>query len=185
MYKLVPWSADLDLTDFYARAKARGFDNNASESALVHCFRNEPRSQVWILYQDDIAVGSVAAHSLNILGTNAYRICARTCTFAEARPSHALITVNRLIKQHQNLTAQFFIPACIEWCGADADMYISSHPSEVGTQRMVHNVYCPTLVKTGTLERTCELEYRGHLQTFWKLNVPVFLEQLNRYPRWN
>lgn len=185
MYKLVPWSATLDLSEFYTRATERGFVNNASQKAMIDCFAKEERSQVWILYQGEKAVGSVAAHSLPELGANAYRICARTCTLAEARLSHALITINRLIKQHQNLTAQFFIPACIEWCGEDADMYISSHPSEVGTQRMVHNIYCPTLVKTGTLERTCELEYRGHLQTFWKLNVPVFLEQLNSNPRWN
>lgn len=184
MYNLVPWSEDLDLAQFYKDAEDRGFVNNSSQSAMIDCFKKEKAFQAWILYQDFRAVGSVVAHSLPELGENAYRICARTCTFAEARPSNALITVNRLIVEHQNLTAQFFIPAAIEWCGADSNMYISSHPSEVGTQRMVHNIYCPTLVKTGTLERTCDLQYRGHLQTFWKLNVPVFLEQLSRYPRW-
>jgi hypothetical protein len=185
MYKLVPWSESIDLSNFYKDAAGRGFVNNSSQAAMIDCFKKERKSQVWILYQDDRAVGSVAAHSLPELGEDAYRICARTCTFAEARPSNALVTINRLIVEHQNLTAQFFIPACINWCGADSRMYISSHPSEVGTQRMVHNVYCPTLVKTGTLERTCDLDYRGHLQTFWKLNVNNFLEQLNNYPRWD
>lgn len=183
MYKLVKWTEELNLSEFYAEASRRGFENNSSQRVMVDCFNKEARSQVWILYQNNRAIGSVAAHSLPELGADAYRICARTCTFAEARPSHALITINRLIKEHQNLTAQFFIPACIEWCGSDSDMYISSHPSEVGTQRMVHNVYCPTLAKIGTLERTCELEYRGHLQTFWKLNTNVFLNQLSQYPR--
>lgn len=184
MHKLVPWTDTLDLNDFYIKAKDRGFVNNASQKAMVDCFAKEERSQVWILFQNDSAIGSVAAHSLPELGSNAYRICARTCVFAEARPSHALTTAKRAIKEHQNVTAQFFIPACIEWCGMDSDMYISSHPSPVGTQRGVHNVYCPTLVKTGALERTCDLLYRGHVQTFWKLNVPVFLEQLNQHSRW-
>lgn len=182
MYKLVPWSPDLDLTNFYLEAAARGFENNSSQKAMVDCFNKEERSQVWILYQDDRAIGSVAAHTLNIL-PNAYRICARTCTFAEARPSHGLITTRRLIEQHQNLTAQFFIPACIEWCGPDSNMYISSHPSPVGTQRIVHNVYCPTLEKIGTVTNAGDYMYRGHVQTFWKLNPKMFLTQLGQYPR--
>lgn len=184
MYKLVPWSPELDLSDFYNKAKERGFENNSSQKLLVDCFNKEQRSQVWILYQDHVAVGSVAAHSLPELGENAYRICARTCTFAEARPSHALITVNRLIVEHQNLTAQFFIPACIEWCGIDSDMYISTNESPVASQRLVHKIYCPTLTKVGTLTKHCEMDYRGHTQTFWKLNPRVFLEQLSNYERW-
>jgi hypothetical protein len=103
--------------------------------------------------------------------------------FTDLLPYHQLRALTYTIKQHQNITAQFFIPACIEWA-KDADLYISSHPSDVGTQRLVHKIYCPALVETGALERTCELEYRGHLQTFWKLNVDVFYEQLNQRPRW-
>jgi hypothetical protein len=171
-----------DLTDFYTEAGLRGFDNNSSQQVLVECFKNEQRSQVWILYQNDRAVGSVAAHTLDIL-SNAYRICTRTCTFAEAHPRQGLITVRKLIEQHQNLTAQYFIPACIEWCGADSNMYISSHPSEVGTQRIVHNVYCPTLENIGTLTKAGEIQYRGHMQTFWRLNTLVFLQQLAENPR--
>ena len=185
MFNLVSWTPELDLSEFYQEAASKGFENNSSQKVLVECFKNEHKSQVWILYEDKKAVGSVAAHSLDILGSNAYRICARTCTFAEARPNHGLITVNRLIVEHQNLTDQFFIPACIEWAGEDKDLYISSHPSNVGTQKMVHNIYCPTLEKVGILSKSAELFYRGHVQTFWKLNVKKFYEELNKYPRWN
>jgi len=184
MYKLIEWSSNLDLSEFYKKAEQRGFDNNASQSAMVNCFDNERLAKIWILYQNDHAVGSVAAHSLDILGSTSYRICARTCSFAEARPSRALITINRLILEHQNLTAQFFIPAAIDWCGKTSNMYISSHPSNVGTQRLVHNIYCPTLEKHGILTKSIDLEYRGHLQTFWKLNVSNFLTDLAKYPRW-
>ena len=184
-YKLVKWSPDLDLDSFYQEAAARGFENNSNQRVMVDCFANEKEFQLWILYQNDRAVGSGAIHSLDILGPNAYRICARTCAFAEARPANGLLTLNRMMSEHQHITAQFFMPKFIEWTGKDKDLYISSHPSQVGTQRLVHNRWCPALVKTGALERTCDLVYRGHLQTFWKLNVDVFLNQLSMYPRWN
>jgi hypothetical protein len=57
-------------------------------------------------------------------------------------------------------------------------MYITSHASKVGTQRLVHTVWGPTLEKTGVLIRAFEKEYRGHVQTFWKLNPDTFLTQL-------
>ena len=183
MYSLVKWSPDLDLTEFYAEADRRGFVNNASRQMLIDSLTKEREWCVWILYYNNMAVGSVGAHSLPELGPNAYRICTRTCVFTDLLPYHQLRALTYTIKQHQNITAQFFIPACIEWA-KDADLYISSHPSDVGTQRLVHKIYCPALVETGALERTCELEYRGHLQTFWKLNVDVFNQQLNQLPRW-
>jgi ribosomal protein L33 len=183
MYKIVPWSEDLDLTDFYAEAGRRGFANNASQFAMVERIQREREWAVWILYQDSRAVGAAAAHSIDLF-PNAYRICTRTCTFAEAHPRQGLITTRKLIEQHQNLTAQFFIPACIDWCGADSNMYISSHNGTTGTERIVHNVYCPTLEKIGTLTNAGSTLYRGHEQTFWKLNTKVFQEQLEQRPRW-
>jgi len=184
MYKLVTWTPELDLTDFYAEAESRGFVNNASQKMLVDSLAKEREWCVLILYHNDKAVGSVGAHSLPELGNNAYRICARTCVFTNLLPFQQLRSLKYTCQEHQNITAQFFIPACIEWAGQDKDLYISSHPSDVGTQRLVHNIYCPALVKTGALEQTCELEYRGHVQTFWRLNVPTFLTQLEQHPRW-
>mgnify|MGYP003347030518 CR=1 FL=1 len=35
MYKIVPWTADLDLSEFYAEAEARGFANNANQKVDV------------------------------------------------------------------------------------------------------------------------------------------------------
>jgi hypothetical protein len=179
MHSLVPWSEDLDLSDFYAEAERRGFTNNSSQKVMVDCFRNETRWAVWILYFKDTAVGSVAAHTLDGLG---YRICARTCAFTDKMPIDHLRT-REGITTHQNVTAQFFIPQCVEWVG-EHDMYITTHPSEVGTQRLVHTVWGPSLSATGCLEQAFNKEYRGHVQTFWKLNKQVFLEQLNKEKRW-
>jgi hypothetical protein len=179
MYKLIPWTEDLDLTDFYAEAERRGFTNNSSQKAMVDCFRNESEWCVWILYYNDTAVGSVGAHSLDDGG---YRICARTCAFTDMMPLHHLRT-REGITSHQNVTAQFFIPQCVEWVG-DHDMFITTHPSEIGTQRLVHTVWGPALALTGCLTLADTKFYRGHTQTFWRLNKDVFLEQLSKGQRW-
>lgn len=185
-FKLVPWNPDVDLKleSFYSEAKRKGFTNNSSRKALVETLAKERTWCVWILFYNDNPVGSVGAHSLPELGPNAYRICTRTCVFTDMLPFRQLRALKYTCQRHQNVAGQFFIPECIEWAGRDKDLYISSHPSNVGTQRLVHNIYCPALVETGALERTCELEYRGHVQTFWKLNVDVFYKQLNELPRW-
>lgn len=178
MYKIIPWSEDLDLTEFYAEADKREFVNNSSQQAMVDCFRKEREWRVWILYYNNRAVGSVAAHTID----EGYRICARTCVLTHLLPLDTLRTRNQIIN-HQHITAQFFMPACIEWVG-NKDMYITTHPSNVGTQRLVHTVWGPGLEKTGVLTRAFEREYRGHLQTFWKLNTSVFLKQLKENKKW-
>ena len=178
MYKIIPWTPELDLTDFYAEATRRGFANNISQEVMIDCFRKEREWAVWILYYNNIAVGSVAAHSIE----EGYRICARTCAFTDLMPANTLRTRNQ-IQTHQHVTAQFFMPACINWVGNN-DMYITTHPSPIGTQRSVHTVWGPSLEKTGVLTRAFEKEYRGCKQTFWKLNTTVFLEQLDRVNKW-
>lgn len=182
---MIPWSSELDLTEFYKTAAQKGFTNNSDRRMLVDCFKNERESQVWILYYNAVAIGSVACHSLDILESNAYRICARTCVFTDMTPIHNITsTRGYTIQQHQNITAQFFIPACIEWAGRDKNLYISSNSLDVGSQRLVHKIYCPALEEKGTLERAYEKEYRGAVQTFWRLNVEKFYEQLDQLPRW-
>lgn len=178
MYKIIPWTPELDLADFYAEAARRGFVNNSSQQAMIDCFSKEREWCVWILYYNDQAVGSVAAHSID----EGYRICARTCVFSDMLPVNTIRTRNQ-IATHQHYTAQFFMPACIEWVG-NKDMYITTHPSSVGTQRLVHTIWGPSLEKTGALTRAFDKEYRGHVQTFWKLNTSVFLEQLGKVERW-
>jgi hypothetical protein len=177
MFKLIEWTSGLDLTEFYTEATKRKFVNNSSQSAMIDCFRNEKDWAVWILYYKDRAVGSVAAHSIDCI-PNAYRICARTCVFSDLLPFDTVRTRNQ-IRTHQHITAQFFIPQCIEFAGMDKDLYITSHPSPVGTQRLVHTIYCPELVRTGVIDNSFVKHYRGHDQTFWHLNASEFLKQLN------
>lgn len=172
MYKIVPWTTDLDLTHFYADAARRGFTNNSSQRVMIDCFKNENEWKVWILYYNEVAVGSVAAHSIS----EGYRICARTCVLTDLLPARSLRTRNEIIT-HQHVTAQFLMPVCIKWA-VSKDMYITTHPSDVGTQRLVHTIWGPSLEKSGVLTKAFEKEYRGQVQTFWKLNPTIFLTQL-------
>jgi hypothetical protein len=183
MYKIVPFSNDLDLEDFYIAAKEKGYENNSNRFWLKDCFRNELESETWILYYNNIAVGSVAAHSFPEMGEHSYRIAARTCVLTDKLGTYGLRTRNQIIT-HQHATAQFLIPVCIEWAGRKNNLYITSNKSEIGSQRLVHSIYFPAMEKSGQVRNCGEIEYRGAVQTVWKLNVDRFYEELNKYQRW-
>ena len=186
MYKIIPWTPELDLTEFYASAAAKGFSNNANQKMLVDSLAKEKEWAVWILYYNDKAVGSVGAHSFPELGENAYRIAVRTCVFTdELSGSYGrALRTKSVITENQNPTAQFLIPACINWAPTGSKLYITSNESTVGTQRRVHNIFGPLMERQGMMKRVTDIEYRGHLQTVWELFPDKFYEVLNKYPRW-
>lgn len=194
MFKIIKWNESLDLDDFYKNADARGFKNNASQKMLIDSFRNEREKQVWILYYNDIAVGSVAAHTFDEMGENSYRVAARTCVFSDLLPEsikrnddtlliNGLRTVNQIVT-HQNVTSQFLIPTCLEWVPKNSRMFITSNENDAGTQRLVHRIFCPAMEKTGQMKRIKDIFYRGTDQTVWEIFPEKFYEELNKYPRW-
>lgn len=182
-YTVVPWSEQLDLSEFYENAKKRGFENNASQQMLVDCFKSEREKQVWILYYNNIAIGSVASHSFDIMGDNSYRIAARTCVLTDLIPTPSLRTRNQIVT-HQHATSQFLIPTCIEWCPKGANLYITSNENSAGTQRLVHRIFGPAMSESGQMKRVTDIHYRGTNQTVWQLFPDKFYEELNKYPRW-
>jgi rRNA processing protein Gar1 len=187
MFNIIPWDNSLDLTDFYTNAESRGFLNNSTQKMLIDSFKNEREKQLWILYYNNEAIGSVAAHSFDdVMGDNSYRIAARTCIFTDKIDGvygHALRT-KRVIIENQNPTAQFLIPACIEWVPNGSRVFITSNESDIGTQRRVHNIFGPLMESEGMMKRIKEVDYRGHIQTVWELFPDKFYEILNKYPRW-
>jgi len=184
MYKIIPWNPDLNLEEFYADARSRGFENNASRKMLIDCFNNEKEKQTWILYYNDRAIGSVAAHSFNnIMGSNSYRIAARTCVFTDRLPTNSLRTRNQIIT-HQHVTSQFLIPVCIEWAPKGSNLYITSNENDAGTQRLVHRIFGPAMEESGQMKRIKDVFYRGTTQTVWQLFPDKFYEELDKYPRW-
>lgn len=190
MFKVIPWSEDLDvsLTEFYSEAARRGFVNNASRKVMVDCFRKEREWAVWILYYKDKPVGSVAAHSFDdVMGPNSYRIAARTCVFTDQLDGaygSALRTIS-VITKHQNPTAQFLIPVCINWAPKGSNLYITSNENSEGTQRRVHRTFGPALEAKGQMKKIKDVYYRNTNQTVWQLFPEEFLKDLNSYPRWS
>lgn len=179
MFKIVSWSEDLDLSKFYENAERRGFLNNASQKMLVDCFRNEHEWQVWILYYRDIAVGSVAAHSME----DGYRICARTCVFSDLIPTPSLRTRNQIVT-HQHITGQFFIPTCIEWAPKGSKFYITTNENATGSQKLVHKIFAPAMEEAGQMKRIKDMFYRGTNQTVWELYPDKFYEAFNKTSKW-
>lgn len=184
MHKVVEWNESLDLSDFYSETARRGFVNNSSQQAMIDCFRNEREWNVWILYNGDRAVGSVAAHSFDDVMLGGYRILTRVCTFAEERNGAGLITVKRLVAEHQNLTDQFLLPQCIKWVAGRGRMFATSNASREASQRLVHSYYFPTLEKIGIVSKVKDIHYRNTDQTVWEMHADKFLENLERYPKW-
>lgn len=184
MYKIVPWSKELNLDEFYKNAADRGFVNNASQHMLVDCFRKEREWQTWILYYNNEAVGSVTAHSFDdVMGANTYRIAARTCIFTDKLPMNSLRTRNQIIT-HQHATSQFLIPACLEWVSKESRVFITSNENEAGTQRLVHRIFAPAMEQSGQMKRIKDVVYRNTNQTVWELFPDKFYAALEKYPRW-
>ena len=188
MFKIVPFNKDLNLDDFYKEAKIRGFLNNVSEHHIIGCFATEREKQAWILFYKNSPVGTVSAHSFDdVMGKNSYRIAARTCVLTDK-----LVDISygkglrgiSVITKHQNPTAQFLIPACINWAPKDAKLYITSNTNEAGTQKKVHNIFGPALQRLKIMNPVREVVYRGTKQTVWSFDQSLFLEQINKYKRW-
>jgi len=188
MFQIKPFSHDLDLSDFYKEAALRGFENNTSAHWLIGCFSNEREAQAWVLYYNSQAVGTVAAHSFDdVMGPNSYRIAARTCVLTDKLTDMSYGTGLRgisVITKHQNPTAQFLIPACIDWAPDDAKLYITSNENEAGTQKRVHNIFGPALQKLGVMKPIKNVLYRGTNQTVWSFDQHVFNQQLDKFGRW-
>lgn len=185
MYKVVEWSENLDLTDFYSEATRRGFVNNSSQKVMIDCFQNEREWNAWILYNDEKPVGSVAAHSFDDVVPGGYRILTRVCTFAEERKGAGLITPKRLVAEHQNLTDQFLLPTCLDWVNNRGRVFATSNKGTEASQRLVHTYYFPTLEKKGIVSKHIEdILYRYTQQTVWEIHPDKFYENLAKYPKW-
>jgi len=185
MYYITPYNKNLDLREFYKEAARRGFKNNSSKKAMIDCFKNEKEWNAWILFQDNHAVGSVVAHSFDdVMGPNSYRILSRVCAFAEARQKRGLLTLNRMIREHQHVSDQFFLPECLKWVGDKGNVYATSNASKEASQRLVHSYYFPTLAEMGIVTKIKDVHYRYTDQTVWQIHPEKFYNSLKKYPRW-
>jgi hypothetical protein len=186
MYEIKEYNDNLDLTYFYNKCKEKGFINNSSTSKLIKNLNNEKEFKLWILYYNNNPIGTTAVHSFDdIMGSNSYRICARTCVLSEETHVRTIRTMNKTILQHQNITSQIFIPVCLEWVNKRGNVYITTSDKEVASMKGVHTVYAPALSKVGILENIKDVVYKGTQQTVWQLFPDIFFEELKKYPNWD
>jgi hypothetical protein len=167
------------LVEFMVECGNRGLVNNSSIE-MLYGYRDEKQHALFLLWFNDRIVGTFGSHSMNVF-PDSYRICARMCILTDLTDYPAIRTLNQ-IKTNKHLTALYAIPKCIEWVKSvnpNGSMYITSHPSDVGTQRLVHNIYCPAMEKIEVLKNEGSYFYRGSEQTFWKLNTEKFYETIN------
>jgi hypothetical protein len=184
MHKVVEWSTNLDLTEFYKNALKWNFVNNTSQRVMIDCFNNERLKNFWVLYKHDTPIGFVGAHSFDdVMGPGSYRIMTRCCVIPEFNENQGLRTVKSFVNEHQHYSDQFFYEPCINWTGVD-NVYATSNPSKDATQRIVNDIYFPTLEKIGLVSRIKNVFYRGLEQTVWKIHTKEMLADINRYPRW-
>jgi hypothetical protein len=191
MWLVEKYNGTQDLTDFFIEAEKKRFFNNSNADMLLNYIEKQEDSALFLLYNNDRIVGTAISHSLKelgILGVNAYRIAARICVLSnliEGKRNHnSLRNLRGAPRPHDHPSAQFLIPACIEHCGRDKPLYISTHASKVAKQAAVHRYWAPEWRKQGFLEEPIELEYRGTFQSFWKFKVDNFYKEMEdeRWP---
>ena len=187
MWKLEIYNGTQDLEQWFQDASAKNYVNNSSQKMLLDYLQNEEDTTLFLLYNNNRIVGNFVTHklrSLGILGANAHRIAARMCVINDhIQGPRKIIGLRSMNAEncHDHINHQFLYSVGIRYLGLDTPMYVSSHPSAVGSQKIVHNKYCPKLKEIGLLEEPIELEYRNHFQYFWKLNTKkwwdTFVEQ--------
>lgn len=184
-YKLVEYTPDLDLTEFYAEAGRRGYENNSSQKAMFDCFRNEKEWAGWMLEYNGKFVGGFCIHSFNdVMGPNTYRILARTCTFTSETHKPEGHSKKSILIDQQCCAAQFFIPMCIKWAGEGKRLFATSNASPVGSQQRVNNIWFPSQEKLGRFSWVMEEHYRGCDQNVWELNIENFWKSIPVELRW-
>lgn len=190
MWNLEIYDGTQDLSNFFLEAEKKRYYNNSSTEMLLSSLENEEEATLFLLYNHDNIVGTVVTHKikgLEILGKNAYRIGARICMLGHLvqgkRNHNTLRNLRGAPRPHDHPSAQFLIPACIEHCGRENPLYISTHASSVAKQRAVHTRWAPEWRKQGFLEDPIELEYKGTFQSFWKFKVNDYYEEM-KDERW-
>ena len=182
MLEILKFNKDLKLDTFFKECDKRGLVNNNSQERIYDSFKRYDKFQTWILFRDKNPVGSVVAHSFDDYKPGSFRILARTCILTDKIKFKRIGNFSEHFKQHQHVVPRYFVKTCIEWCGADSEMYFTTHPSETGKMKAVHNIITRFWSKMGLVKRIEDIEYRNSLQTVWKVNGRMFLDQINKYP---
>lgn len=174
MYEIKEWNEQIDLSEFYAEASRRGFHNNDSYESMIKPFEDVEDTKILILHYNGKAVGSSISHPF----LDGYRIFARLCVFTDLTPFSRCGTV-KAFKEHQHVTPRFFLP---EHAKLDAPLYFTTHPEDTAKMQSMHRVVTKWLSDCGVIEWFRSKEYRGCIQSVWKVHTQKWLNDMNKYP---
>jgi len=185
MYEIKKYNDNLDLSFFYQRCAMKGFKNNSSKKKLVDIFKNEKDYQLWILYYNNKPIGSTGFHSFDdVMGKNSYRICVRTCVLTDELDILNIRPLSNIIKKHQNISSQIYMPLCIKFTPKNSNLYITTSNKEEASMKLMHRIVFPELGKMGVVKNIKNIIYKGTEQTIWQLFPDLYLKSLEQHPRW-
>lgn len=189
MFKIIPYSKDLDLTKFYQQAKEQGYYRHTDPS--VFNYDRELRSQAWIVYQEDNPIASFAAHTLiprqEFRGTIAYMIWNSMCVL-KYQPIKTF-GPSEFYDQHQNFHSQIVSPTCIKWVydqegTTDVDMFSSHTKNRKPPYNKIANKMRKYWVKEGLVEVWKETEVNDTPVEWIRVNHKAIMEKYESVPKW-
>ena len=140
MYQIREYQQGMDLSAFYQSCLERGFTNNSSSKCLIDTFEQQKFFKLWILFYNDMPVGSTVAHNFDdVMGENSYRICARTCVLSDMLPIKHVRTKGG-ITNHQNVCSQIFIPVTLNALPDGSRCYITSSDKDEASMKQVNGI---------------------------------------------
>lgn len=180
MYRIILWHQSLNLKSFYEKSYKKGYLNNINQKVMIDDVRESVSEwKGFVLYRDLDPVGFCSLHSISEIDPNGYRIM---CRLAIPDGQQKVLRKYTGFYKHDHLTDQFLLPACLN--AVNGNHYITTNESPVASQRLVHKLYMPNLVKNGLAEKKGIIQYRGHEQTLWLVYKDKFLQSLEKH-KWN
>jgi len=189
MFTVIPYSASLDLSEFYQNAREQGFYRHTDPS--VFDYDRELRAQVWIIYKDNRPIGSFAAHTAfprpEFKGQIAYMIWNSMCIL-----DHTPIGVfgpKTFHYGHQNIMSQIVSPVCIRWVyeqegTEDINMYSAFIENRPPPYNKVANKFHQRYQKSGYVTAYKTSVIGADTVQWWTVNHKLFMKDSDRAEKW-
>lgn len=188
-FNVVPYSPELDLTEFYQNAQAQGYVKHTTPE--VFNYDRELRAQAWVVYQDGHPIASFAAHTMfprpEFKGTIAYMVWNSMCVLRYT--PIGTFGPRAFWDGYQNFNAQVVAPTCINWVyeqegTTDVDMFTShSHKRKPPYDKTI-NIMSRHWGRMGIVSHWKDSEINGETVEWWRVDHKLFMEGFNNNPKW-
>jgi len=174
MYTVKEYHPKMDLNQFYEEARKRNYHNNDSYESMIKPFEDLPDTKIFILYYNNRVVGTSISHPF----LNGYRIFTRLCVFIDMTHFQGCWTP-QIFKRHQHVTPQIFFR---EHSKLKGPLYFTTHSENTGKMTSMHRSVTKWLEECEIINWWGDINYRGCVQSVWKVNTQKWLNDMNKYP---